>query len=82
MDSTVTQEQLAEYYEENKEQHQLEKPIIRCYFIKVPYPTPESNRLQRLWNNGSVKNMTALLDYCNRFAQIALLKDDAWYSLE
>ncbi|MEL6142231.1 MAG: hypothetical protein AAFU67_11495, partial [Bacteroidota bacterium] len=61
MDSVVTQEQLAEYYESNKEQHQLEKPIIRCYFIKVPHPTPESKRLQRLWNNGLVSNMPALL---------------------
>ncbi|MEM9836780.1 MAG: hypothetical protein AAF828_09780 [Bacteroidota bacterium] len=82
LDSTITQQQLEAYYETNKQQYQLEKPIIRCYFIKVPYPTPEENQLRELWNNGEVQDTAALQDYCYRFAQIALLKDSSWYSLD
>lgn len=82
LDSTVTQSQLEEYYANNKNQYLLEKPIIRCYFIKVPYPTPEAETLQTLWSNGSVKDTAALVDYCNRFAQISLLKTQSWYSLD
>lgn len=82
MDSSVTQQQLQNYYDENKGQYQLEKPIIRCFFIKVPYPTPERETLQKLWNNGAVEDSLAMADYCNRFAAIALLKQDAWYSLD
>lgn len=82
LDSTVTQQQLEEYYANNKNQYLLEKPIIRCYFIKVPYPTPEAETLQNLWNNGSVKDTAALMDYSNRFAQISLLKAQSWYSLD
>lgn len=82
MDSTITQEELLAYYEENKNQYQLEKPIIQCLFIKVPYPTPEEEQLTNLWNNGEPKDSSALIDFTNRFAEIALLKEDAWYSLE
>jgi hypothetical protein len=82
LDSVVTQTQLEDYYATNKNQYLLEKPIIRCYFIKVPYPTPEAEKLQNLWSNGSVKDTMALVDYSNRFAQIALLKSQSWYSLD
>lgn len=82
MDSSVTQEQLLTYYEENKGQYQLEKPIIRCLFIKVPYPTPEEKALREYWNNGEPEDSLKLLDYTNRFAEISLLKEDAWYSLD
>lgn len=82
LDSTVTQEELLAYYEQHKGQYQLEKPIIRCYFIKVPYPTPEAEQLRQLWNNGEVKDTAALRDFCNRFAELALLSEEAWYSLD
>lgn len=82
MDTTVTAEELEAYYEQNKSQYQLEKPIVRCYFIKVPYPTPEAEQLRQLWDNGAVNDTTALRDYCRRFAEVSLLKEEAWYSLD
>ena len=82
LDSTVTEEQLAEYYEENKSQYQLERPIVRCYFLRAPYPTPEEDTLQLLWNNGNVQDRAALSNYAERFAEIALLDETAWYSLD
>lgn len=82
MDSTISQEELISYYEENKSQYQLEKPIIRCLFIKVPHPTPEREELRNLWNNGEPADTAKLVDFTNRFAEIALLKEDAWYSLD
>ncbi|PHI18201.1 hypothetical protein CEQ90_19085 [Lewinellaceae bacterium SD302] len=82
MDSSISKQELLTYYEENKEQYQLEKPIIRCLFIKVPHPTPEAEVLRSAWNNGEVEDMGQLQDYANRFAEIALLKKEAWYSLD
>lgn len=82
LDSTVSQQELADYYEAHKEQYLLEKPIIRCFFIRVPYPTPEEETLQDLWNNGKVQDTTALRSYCERLSEIALLEPAAWYSLD
>ena len=82
LDSTITQEELGAYYEATKEQYQLEVPIVRCLFVRVPYPTPEEALLQDLWNNGKPQDTAALADYTRRYAEVALLNDSAWVSLD
>ncbi|MEM7574410.1 MAG: hypothetical protein AAF433_16010 [Bacteroidota bacterium] len=82
VDTTITEEELTAYYNERQQQFLLERPIIRCYFIKVPYPTPKADSLRALWNNGEVRDTAALADYCDRFAELALLRPEAWYTLD
>lgn len=82
LDSSVSQEQLVEYYEANKGQYQLERPIVRCLLIRVPYPLEDEGSLQTLWNNGKITDTMALENYCERFAEVSLLQPDAWYSLD
>ncbi|TXF89732.1 hypothetical protein FUA23_09640 [Neolewinella aurantiaca] len=82
LDSTITQEELEAYYESSKGQYLLEKPIVRCLFIRVPYPTPEEELLQQLWNNGKITDTMALENYCERLSEVALLDPTAWYSLD
>lgn len=36
LDSLVSEEELRDFYEKNKDQYQLETSIIRCYFVKIP----------------------------------------------
>jgi hypothetical protein len=81
LDSTVTDEQLAEFYERNKQQYQLETPIVRCYFVKVPMPVPEASELRQLWNNKQ-EDLKPLVDYCSRHAEAYLLTDSMWYKVE
>ncbi len=81
LDSIVSKQELTEFYEANKDQYQLETPIIRCYFIKVPVPTPQAERLRQLWNSGQVRDMAALRDYCKKYASVSLLNDSAWFSV-
>jgi hypothetical protein len=82
IDSTITDAELEAFYEASKEQYQLEKPIVRCYFIRVPYPTPEEETLARLWNNGKLQDTTELLRYTERYAEVALLDENLWYGLD
>ena len=82
LDSIITQEQLMEFYEANKEQYQLETPIMRCYFIKVPLPVEESEKLRQLWNSDGDGNREKLIAYCNAYAEAYLLQDSVWYKVE
>jgi len=82
LDSSISQEELEAYYESSKSQYLLEKPIVRCLFIRVPYPTPEEETLQQLWNNGKITDTMALENYCERLSEVALLQPEAWYSLD
>ncbi|MEM9928692.1 MAG: hypothetical protein AAF840_02630 [Bacteroidota bacterium] len=82
LDSSISQEELEAYYETSKRQYLLERPIVRCLFIRVPYPTEDEEQLQSLWNNGKVTDTMALENYCERFAEVSLLEPQAWYSLD
>ncbi|MCB9286631.1 MAG: hypothetical protein H6560_04875 [Lewinellaceae bacterium] len=83
LDSVVTQEQLMAFYEANKEQYQLETPIMRCFFIKVPLPVQEPEKLRQLWSDSEEEDaLDQLVDYCNTYAEAYLLQDSTWYKVE
>lgn len=82
LDSTVTQEQLMAFYEANKEQYQLETPIMRCHFIKVPLPAEDPEKLRQLWNSEEEDSQEKLAEYCNNFAETYALEDSAWYKVD
>ncbi len=83
LDSVVRKEELEAFYDENQLLYELEKPIVRCQFIKVPIPTPEVDRLRELWNAAEAsEEMPPLLEYCNKYAETALLEDSLWYAVE
>jgi SHS2 domain-containing protein len=82
LDSMVTQTELTAFYENNKEQYQLETPIVRCYFVKAPLPVPEPAELRRLWNSNEPEDYEALVNYCNKYATAHLLEDSTWYNVE
>ena len=82
LESEVSEEDLVDFYEQNKQQYQLETPIVRCYFVKVPMPVPESDRLRELWNSNTPEGFQALLDYCNEHAETHLLSEQDWYKVE
>ncbi|MEM1319069.1 MAG: hypothetical protein AAGG75_02370 [Bacteroidota bacterium] len=82
LDSTITQEEMLNYYEENKDQHKLEQPILRCYFIKVPKEAPDVEDLERMWQQQNTDSYLKMLDYCRNFADVYMLEDSSWYNLE
>lgn len=83
LDSVITREQLNDFYEKNKEQYELDKPIIRCHFIKSSLPVESANQLRRLWSgSNSPEAFENLLTYCEQYAQAYLLNDSIWYRAE
>lgn len=79
MDSTISAQELQQYYEENKSQHVLKQAIVRCFFIKVPEEREEAQTMEALWKGNQQENFTELLDYCTRFASVYMLDDSTWY---
>lgn len=82
LDSTIAKSELEEFYEKNKEQYQLETPIVRCYFIKVPLPVPKQNDIRALWNSKDPAKLKDLVEYSSQFAVAHLLEDSTWYDVE
>lgn len=82
MDTSITSEELTEYYEKNKEQYQLETPIIRCLLIKGKEEDFDLSKLNTLWRSNKDEDKEELLRYCESNADLFLLNDSIWYSLE
>lgn len=82
LDSIISKRELNAFYEKNQDQYQLEAPIIRCNFIKVPQTAPQLKKLRTLWQSDSIPDQDTLLAYCNDYAEEFLLSDSIWYKVE
>lgn len=82
LDSTVTKTELQGFYEQNKEQYELETPIIRCYFIKIAAPVPKADSLLDLWAKPRGSNLSTLEAYCQKHATAHTLVDSIWHKVD
>ena len=83
LDTAISDAELTAFYEKNKEQYQLEMPIVRGYFIKLPKQTPQSDSLQKWWNNSkSGDNLKKMQDYSRKNARSYILEDSVWTRAE
>lgn len=82
LDSVITKEELIAFYEENKEQYQLETPILRCQFIKIPLPVEHNATLRGLWNSRREEDMEKLIEFCKNSNATYLLSDSIWHRQE
>ena len=82
LDSTVTQQQLQEFYEKNREQYLLETPILRCRFIKAPRNAPNSDKAQDWWNSNKMGDFAELSRWCSQHAAVHHLQDSTWYNVD
>lgn len=82
LDSTISNEELQSFYDQNKEQYQLEKPILRCLFMQIPTPVPSEREIQGQWNRLKPEDLTSLSTYATQYAESYLLSDSTWHTLD
>ncbi|MCO6485183.1 MAG: hypothetical protein J5I41_05330 [Saprospiraceae bacterium] len=82
LDSSVNEAELIDFYEANKEQYLLEKPIARILFLKLRADSPNLRQALGWWNQPSDDNMRKLRHYARRHAAEALLQDTVWMRLD
>ena len=83
LDSTITPRELDDFYQKNKEQYQLETPIIRCYLVKVPRRAAGLDDMIDWWNHLKVEgNFKKVIDFCGKHAKIYMLDEKTWYRVE
>jgi hypothetical protein len=81
LDSTVSEPELLSFYENNKEQFQLESMILKCLLLKLP-SNESDTEINKLWNSRNPADETKLKALARTKAVMALLDRDKWYKLE
>ncbi len=82
LDSTVTEAQLLEFYETNKDQYHLEKPIAHILFLQIKDDRPNLAHALSWWNEPKPENLRKLTRYAKRYADRAMLADSTWMPVE
>jgi len=82
LDTTVSNQEIDEYYNNNKENFELKQNIIRGYFITVTKDAPKIKQLKSLINSDKPKDFKELKSYCFRFAETYFLEDSVWINFD
>jgi hypothetical protein len=81
LDSTVSEPELKDFYENNKDQFQLESTILKCLLLKLPPQAPQSE-INKLWYSRNLADEAKLDAYAKKWAAFALMNREKWYKLE
>ncbi len=78
LDTVVPEAELQRYFEENKDQFNLESTILKCLLVKVPMDVSQTDFI-KFWN---AKNYERLALLAREKASVTLLNAQKWYKLE
>lgn len=82
LDTAVSNQEIQEYFQENKDNFELKQNIIRGYFITVTKDAPKINQLKKLINSDDPDDFKELKSYCFRFAETYFLEDSVWINFD
>jgi len=78
LDTVVTQNEIEEYYNNNKANFELRDNIIKVIYIKVNKTAPEMKKLKNWYKSDEPKDKEQLASYCHQFAANFYLDDNSW----
>ena len=82
LDTLITEQEIEQYYEQNKNIFILKRPIFKVSYIQIPEDAPELDRVKRWFLSGNFADQALLQQYCESYSPNFSLNDTAWYYLE
>lgn len=82
LDTTVTTAQIKKYYEENKDNFELKKSIVKTIYAKIPKNAHRIEFAKRWFNSSKEKDRDELETYCMQFSTNYSLVDSVWLYLD
>lgn len=78
LDTVTTEEQLREYYNNNKNSFELARNIVQLNFVKIDKSKKVKNDITRLFLSSSIKDRKLLAALCEKHAANYFLDDETW----
>ncbi len=84
LDTIVTEEEILQYYEANKEQYLLEHMIMRCRLLKLNHQiTPRDKHFtDKNWKSNNRKDLLYLQRVCKEFGEICYFDENQWHKFD
>ena len=78
LDTAISNEEIANYYEMHKNDFQLKDNIIKVIYVKVKNNDPNIREIKRLCKSEDIKDREQLATFCHQSAENSYLNDDSW----
>lgn len=82
MDTTVSNEQIENYYNTHSENFNLDKNIVKALFVKIPNEVANPELLKELVKDTSEEGLNELRDYCVQYSKKFDIFIDNWVDFE
>ncbi len=82
METEISKEELANFYDKNKIQYQLDNPIVKANVIVVPKIISVRDSLKYLWKNTTDVNLARLKNICEEYELSHILDGSKWNEWE
>ncbi len=82
LDTLVSKEELARFYDENKENYKLKEPLVRALFMKIPLESTGLNFVDTWWASGTEEDLLNLIEYNDKNGEVYMLNKENWYEIE
>ncbi|MDW8295595.1 MAG: peptidylprolyl isomerase [Raineya sp.] len=78
---SISEQEIKDFYEKNKQEFELRQNIVKAIFIKVS-KTAEIEKLKKLMLSDMSEDKNELLQFCNEKAISYYLKDSVWIDFD
>jgi hypothetical protein len=82
METEISKEELANFYDKNKIQYQLDNPIVKANVMVVPKIISVRDSLKYLWKNATDVNLARLKSICEEYELSHILDGSKWNEWE
>ncbi len=82
LDTSVTEQEIEQYYNDNKQNFLLKSNIIKATFIKAAKKTPKIDKLKTWFNSSKEKDRQLLEEFCFQYALDYSLNDNDWMQFD
>ena len=82
METEISKEELANFYDKNKIQYQLDNPIVKANVVVVPKIISVKDSLKYLWENATDINLARLKNICEEYELAYILDGSKWNEWE
>lgn len=78
LDTIVTEEEIEEYYNKNKNNFELKDNIVKVSYVKINVDSPEIDKIRFFIRSDSLQFRDSLEKYCSRYATKYFLDNESW----
>lgn len=81
LNGQVSDKEIEEYYNLNKDNFPLRQSIVKCRFVKVPKEAPRINQLRKMMQSSTLRDFNDLKSYCYQYSTTFFM-DSTWINFD